>query len=473
MSARTGMLHHRTTVAASGIVLLAIFWVNMAQAADRSWSNPAGGTFSNAANWQGGVAPTAADNAVFDLDAPDLYTVTLSAPAAVTQLLIDRDQVLLDLASFGLTASSTGFTLPSLTVAGTAGTNGSLELRNGTLTTATAGISRIGDFGNGTLTLANGAKWTGTGYLAFRDGSTGTVNISGAGSTWTADGQYVGNGGTGTLAVSAGGSVVTNEASYIGLNAASHGDATVTGPGSSWTGSKNYLTVGYGGHGTLTVNDRGLISSQSLKLGANANSVGLVNLDGATGATARSTIAVSGAQSAGVMVGDNGSGTLNVTNGALLTDGGTFWIGYEPGSSGVVNVSGAAGGNNAEIRVTGMMTIARSIYNNPGAGGGNGSLTVGAGGSVTISGASYLGSTGVGAGAGTIKLDGGTFTTHGLSVSAGSAVIHNAGTMIINGGAYAPAVTSLALAGATASDTATLRLTNAASLNLPGALYLG
>jgi hypothetical protein len=131
----------------------------------------------------------------------------------------------------------------------------------------------------------------------------------------------------------------------------------------------------------------------------------------------------------------------------MLTDGGT-WIGHQPGSSGV-NVSGAAGGQNAEIRVTGRMSLGRALHDNPGAGGGDGSLIIGAGGSVTVNGATYLGSTGVDPGTGTITLDGGTLATRGLEASAGSGVIHKSGTLILTSGA-SPA-NLLRLAGITAT----------------------
>ena len=45
----------------------AIGTVPVASAALRSWNAPAGGTFSVAANWLGGVAPVSGDAAAFNL----------------------------------------------------------------------------------------------------------------------------------------------------------------------------------------------------------------------------------------------------------------------------------------------------------------------------------------------------------------------------------------------------------------------
>jgi T5SS/PEP-CTERM-associated repeat protein len=387
-------------------------------------------------------------------------------------MLLDQDQLLLDLSGFTLTTTQTGFTTPSLVVAESAGVTGNLEIRNGNL--ATTDVVRIGDYGAGTMTLSNGAKinTTGSVYLGFWDGSSGTMNLSGVGTSWTAGSQQVGNIGDATINVSNGASLVTTEEiSSLGGRASSHGFVTVTGPGSSWTGPQNDIIVGSAGHGTLTVNDRGIISAKALKLADQSGSVGIANLDGATTA-GRSTISVGGLNTF-VSVADEGAGTLNITHGALLTDGGIFYLGNEPGASGAINVSGAAGGYNAELRITGDLQMARSIADNPDAGGGDGALTIGSGGIVTVAGKTYLGSTGVGAGAGVITLDGGSFTTHGFTASTGSGIVFNAGTLVVNGGTFAPSSDSLALVGADDGDNATLKLTNSTTMNLTGGLSVG
>jgi T5SS/PEP-CTERM-associated repeat protein len=452
--------------------LIALLAANAAWAVDRTWINPAGGTFDAPANWQGGIAPSTSDTANFNLDSAVPYTVTLSASRTVTEMLLDQGRMLLDLSGFTLTTTLTGSTTPSLLIAQTAGVAGNLELRNGTLATTDV---RVGDYGAGTVTLSNGAKIisTGSAYYGFRDGSAATINLSGAGTSWTAGSHQIGSRGDASVNISDGAALITTqEVSAVGGTASSHGLVTVTGPGSSWTGAAEYILAGGSGHGTLIVNDRGFVSAKAMNIASDVGGVGIVNLDGATTA-GRSTIAISGAVDAGVAVGQRGMGTLNISNGSLFTDGSTFWLGYQPGASGTVNVSGAAAGNNAELRIGGALQMARSIASNPSAGGGMGTLTIGTGGSVTVSGTTYLGSTGTAPGTGTITLNGGTFTAHGITASAGSGVVFNAGTFILNGGAYTPASGTLALVGATASDNATLKFTNSATMNLSGALSVG
>ena len=59
----------------------------------------------------------------------------------------------------------------------------------------------VGDAGNGSLTVQNGATGSAQGlqtYIANQQDTQGTVTITGAGSTWTnRDSLYIGYGGTG------------------------------------------------------------------------------------------------------------------------------------------------------------------------------------------------------------------------------------------------------------------------------------
>src|SRR5215204_695387 len=73
-----------------------------ANAADRAWRNPDGGTFSSASNWSGGV-PGASDVAGFGLSTPGIfgalppYTVSFTADATNQALRVLDDRVTFDL----------------------------------------------------------------------------------------------------------------------------------------------------------------------------------------------------------------------------------------------------------------------------------------------------------------------------------------------------------------------------------------
>ena len=64
------------------------------------------------------------------------------------------------------------------------------------------------------------------------------MTVSGAGSSWTNIGNLVVGGlGTGTLTIQNGGVVNSSGGGSVGLSAGSTGTVTVTGPGSTWNNS--------------------------------------------------------------------------------------------------------------------------------------------------------------------------------------------------------------------------------------------
>lgn len=142
----------------------------------------------------------------------------------------------------------------------------------------------VGFAGNGTLTIENGGTVSNTVGNVGRDaGSTGTVTVTGAGSTWTNSGSlYVGRAGTGTLRIENGGTV-TNGIGYIGASSpGGAGTVTVTGAGSSWINSDN-LYIGLSGTGTLTIEDGGTVRVANTELNLNGNGNGTLNLNGTAG----------------------------------------------------------------------------------------------------------------------------------------------------------------------------------------------
>ena len=140
----------------------------------------------------------------------------------------------------------------------------------------------VGYGGSGSLTISDGGSVSNTyGYIGDYSGSTGTVEVSGTGSTWTNSGElYVGFNGTGSLTISDGGSV-TNTNGYVGYFPGSTGTVEVSGTGSSWNNSGD-LTVGYDGSGTVTQNDGHVNVGGTLYLATDTGSSGTYNLNGGT-----------------------------------------------------------------------------------------------------------------------------------------------------------------------------------------------
>jgi T5SS/PEP-CTERM-associated repeat protein len=117
----------------------------------------------------------------------------------------------------------------------------------------------------------------------------------------------------------------------IGSNPKSTDTVGVEGPGSTLTDSGNVI-VGDSGTGKLDITDGGMVSDGGTVLGQNPGSTGTVDVTGPG-----STLNDAGR----AVLGGSGSGTLDVTNGGKATDTATE-IGQNPGSSGDVAVDGKA-----------------------------------------------------------------------------------------------------------------------------------
>ena len=95
----------------------------------------------------------------------------------------------------------------------------------------------VGDSGHGTLKITNGGTViSNVCVIGSNAGSSGTVTVDGARSTFGTGEINVGDLGTGYLRITNGGTV-TSSSGIIGIGGA--GSATVDGPGSTWTNSGN------------------------------------------------------------------------------------------------------------------------------------------------------------------------------------------------------------------------------------------
>ncbi len=189
--------------------------------------------------------------------------------------------------------------------------------------------------GNGTLTVDGGTVldtyWS---YLGYTSGLTGSVTVSGNGSTWTSTygSRFVGYKGTGLLSIANGG-LVANPAGYVGYYAGSTGMVTVDGPGSTWTNGS--LHVGENSPGTVRVTNGGSVSCLGTTLAQNATGNGTVIVDG---------IGSTWTHTGTFYAGYNGTGKVMITNGGNVNYAGTgndsVIIGLNSGSSGIVIVDG-------------------------------------------------------------------------------------------------------------------------------------
>lgn len=228
------------------------------------------------------------------------------------------------------------------------------------------GQMAIGGQGTGTLTVRNGGTVsTGSGSISsigYVTGSTGTVTVTGSGSTMGGGSLSVGANGRGTLNILAGG-MVSSEEGDIGYSSTAVGDVTVDGAGSQWNVVAG-LTVGTAGRGEMTISNGGEVSSGSGVLGANAGGVGKVTVTGA-GSNWTNTTTLDVGLSA---TGDLGvpGGTLNVLDGGTV-DTGTLKVATNAGSSGVVLIDGSGSDVTATHDATiGLLGSAKLTISNGG-----------------------------------------------------------------------------------------------------------
>ncbi|RKR65535.1 autotransporter family porin [Yokenella regensburgei] len=284
-------------------------------------------------------------------------------------------------------------TLGSLnTGSGTVNVNGVRAVMNTTaLVTGASGQGRLTITDGGVVNTAGAG--VGTGITGSAAGSTGTVTVDGAGSRWNLTGRLVtGAAGTGTMTLTNAASV-TSWGGIVGDTGKGLGTVDVS-TGAMWdstvlsSGIRAALTVGNAATGTLNIHDGGKVDSASIILGNAVTGDGSVTVDGpgsvlnadnlmvgqsgtgslaitnggvvdsrvitstaGVGAGSTGTVVVDGAGSQWLtktlFVGDSGSSTMTLTDGALLQTDGGGTIGKSAGGIGTVNVSSGAVWNSA------------------------------------------------------------------------------------------------------------------------------
>ena len=329
----------------------------------------------------------------------------------------------------------------------------------------------VGGLGTGTFTIQNGgsaqdgttASSTG-GSIGQSAGSTGTVIVTGAGSSWIngpSGGFNIGSFGTGTLTIANGGRVIdiTPLVTNIGNGAGSHGTVTVTGAGSLWSDIAG-IRIGNLGTGALTIADSGNVIAPIVTIAANAGSTGTLNI----GAGAGDPAAAPGTLTAPSVAFGAGTGTINFNHTSAdyvfapaISGGGT--VNVLAGTTILTADNSYTGGT----KVSGG-TLAVGDFAHPSAAlSGGGPITVGSGGTlggygsvtgpVTNSGVIAPGSATPGFSGSPM----GAFTINGNYTGVG-------GTMAINtvlGGDGSPSdKLVISSAGTTATGNTTVRVTN-------------
>jgi T5SS/PEP-CTERM-associated repeat protein/autotransporter-associated beta strand protein len=272
-----------------------------------------------------------------------------------------------------------------------------------------SGTLAIGDNGGaGTLNITNGATVSSSeGHLAGGNGSTATVTVDGAGSTWEnsdphAGQLYVGASGSSAMLSITNGGKVSNSDGYIGFGGTGSGTVIVDGTGSTWTNSGNLYVggsnTGPGVTGILRIQNGGTVkatattvwSPGTLEIGLSPTLNGTLAFKGGTLRTLANTSFAKNASlgTGGATVDSNNfnstlSGTITgigsfakINTGTITLSGANTYTGGTTVSDGtlLVNNTAGSGTGTAAVQVsagtlggTGTIAGAVTIGNGTGA----------------------------------------------------------------------------------------------------------
>ena len=294
----------------AAIALIAASTVST-HAQTRNWTGRLSSEWFSTGNWDS-TFPRQTDDANINTVTPNA-TVIASPGAQARNLSVGQNGP-------GMLTILTGGTLVNQF-----GTIGDLPGGVGTVIVSGAGSSWtnvndvvVGGLGTGTLIIQDGGTAendttasSAGGSVGKSAGSTGTVIVTGPGSSWIngpQGGLNIGSFGTGTLVVANGGRVIdiTPLVTNIGNGAGSHGTVTVTGAGSLWSDIAG-IRIGNSGTGTLTIADGGNVIAPVVTIAANAGATGILNIGAGAGAPA----AAPGTLNALSVAFGAGTGTIN------------------------------------------------------------------------------------------------------------------------------------------------------------------
>jgi T5SS/PEP-CTERM-associated repeat protein len=326
----------------------------LARGTTHTWV-PGGGNYYVNGNWSPSGTPGSADVALFDLNAS--YTVTfptgpLNPNPNNLRLTVSDGGPTFSLSNHTYTLTATGVSSDPSILVGDAGRPG---LNSASLTIQTGSLAGV----NAVVGRAN---------VLFGNAS-GALNVSTGGALSLSQGLFLGfdDNESGRLNITSGGDA-TMIAAWIGYGAGGSGSVTVSSSGSSMTSS--FLNVGVSGDGTMLVNASGAVTNTGeAYIGRFSGSTGHMTVDG-LGSTWMNTGTV-------LQVGGGGAGSLTVQNGGSVSSIDPS-IGDGTGSTGSALVTGGGSRWNA-------IGSSGSVGNF-----GTGSLTVVAGGSLSIGGTIYV-----------------------------------------------------------------------------------
>jgi len=247
----------------------------------------------------------------------------------------------------------------------------------------------VGGNGTSAVTIGSGAVVVDLGDLMVDGNGTSSLTVSGGANVTQGNGPvgnnagtgtfYIGESGKGSLTVDSGG-LLSTRFSLVGDNAGATGSVTVTGPGSTWL-VRSGASIGFSGSGSVTISNGGnltLTGQNGITFGFHNGAVGNLTI---TGPGSKLTVQAS------ATIGNSGTGHALISNGGAMSVGATtfissVFIGLPPQTDTPGDGDMTVTGSGSTLATNGLQV---------GAAGGNGSLSVLSGANVLASGTVHFG----------------------------------------------------------------------------------
>ncbi len=381
---RSSRVGAKRTLMSAGLALGV--WAGMAQEASaqvKNWTDPNGGSAGDAANWSPVGIPTAANDLIFNIASvlatipvtfplaanasasqtfrQESYTLTMSSPHTTSGAV----QIGLNATDVAAATLTTGqWNVDSLSVGQSNGADGTMSINDDDASVTVSGATVIS---NGTLSITGGGLFDGNNTVSISDGgvvsvagqlvappftrsrfegpsvnltgtsSASTFNVT-SGALATISNLNVGllAGGTGTVNIQAGALAPATIQATSSVSIGRNIGGTAAGAGTMNVNSAGVLDVDgtlfvagdpQGGTGTLHTEGTGMITTNSLSIGAGATldlDGGSVDIDGGTltYTNPATHLVLGGANTPVVKLINAAQGTLGVvTGGRVLTVG--------------------------------------------------------------------------------------------------------------------------------------------------------
>ncbi len=165
-------------------------------------------------------------------------------------------------------------------------------------------------------------------------------------SFWTTGGSefypaIIGDGGDGSVSMD-GGSTLVNIQTRVGNTVGHHGELELTGSGTTWT-TNGEQYFGYSGSAEVSITDGAQVSGGATTVANNSQSTATVLVRGSGSQLSASSL----------VVGNNGTGTLNVTDGGKVVTSGDFTV---QGGTGTGTVNLGISSNAVLAQIGGTLT---------------------------------------------------------------------------------------------------------------------